>query len=68
MSHIAQSLGSALGALFRSAATVNLNTADPQLLDDLRLDASAVQRSRFRGLHMGEPGASNAARLGVNGR
>lgn len=68
MNTIAQILGNTLSAILVHRHPVHLENADRRMLDDLRLDSSAVGRARFQSFRMGEPGASNAARLGVNGR
>lgn len=68
MSSIAQVLGQTLFAIVGGVGRLDVGAADPRVLSDMNLDHSVGQRARFRHLRMGEPGASNAARLGVNGR
>ncbi|MCB1490667.1 MAG: hypothetical protein KDJ77_02505 [Rhodobiaceae bacterium] len=68
MSTFAFSLGSALGSIFHSAASLDVSKMDSHALEDLRLDPSIRQRAEFAHVRMGEPGATNAARYGLNGR
>ncbi|MEM6665000.1 MAG: hypothetical protein AAF638_01215 [Pseudomonadota bacterium] len=67
MSYIASMLGQTFSAVLNGRHPYNMENADRRTLNDVGADASAVSRARFKSFRMGEPGASNAARLGVNG-
>ncbi len=55
------------GALF-GRHPLDVADADPRTLSDLGYTREAASRARFNTFRFGEPGASYAARLGVNGR
>lgn len=68
MSFLANALGDALLGIINARRHVHLSDADPRSFNDLGINGNAAQRARFNSFRFGEPGASNAARLGVNGR
>jgi len=68
MSRIAEHLRHAVSSVLHPHHHVDLSKIDARILTDLGLDNSVQQRAQFQAFRMGEPGASNAARLGANGR
>ena len=68
MSYLARALSDALFGIVHIRNAFNLTSADQRTLNDLGVSGEAAQRARFNSFRAGEPGASNAARLGVNGR
>jgi hypothetical protein len=67
MSYLTKVLGNAFGIATRVHA-LHVADTDPRTLSDLGFAGDAAKRARFQAFRFGEPGASNAARLGVNGR
>ena len=68
MSNLARALSDALYGIVQIRHTYKVTNADQRTLSDLGVSGEAAQRARFNSFRAGEPGASYAARLGVNGR
>lgn len=68
MSNLARALSDALYGIVQIRHAVKVTNADQRTLTDLGVSGEAAQRARFDSFRLGEPGASNAARLGLNGR
>lgn len=67
MTFLTKVLGNALGVASR-VHPLHVADADSRTLSDLGYRGDAAHRARFNAVRFGEPGASDAARLGVNGR
>lgn len=68
MSNLARALSDALFGIVQIRHAFKVTNADRRTLADLGVSGEAAQRARFNAFRVGEPGASYAARLGVNGR
>ena len=67
MSYLTKVLGNAFGVASR-VPPLHVADSDPRTLSDLGFAGDDASRARFGAFRVGEPGASQAARLGVNGR
>ncbi|MHC5653612.1 hypothetical protein [Stappia sp.] len=67
MSYLTKVLGNTLGVASRFTS-LHVADSDPRTLSDLGIAGNDASRARFAAFRVGEPGASNAARLGLNGR
>ncbi|MBC2859478.1 hypothetical protein [Stappia sp. 28M-7] len=67
MSYLTRVLGNTFGIATRIHA-LSVADTDPRTLADLGMSGDAAKQARFQSFRAGEPGASNAARLGLNGR
>ena len=67
MSYLTKVLGNTFGVASRFTE-LHVADSDPRTLSDLGFKSNEATRARFSALRVGEPGASAAARLGVNGR